>query len=72
MCEALHLSEGEEPTVNEGIANIKNEYEQHIDNHIQLVIVFNLALLLNYSLRFYDRSHVRTEARRWFFCSIGS
>ncbi|MEL6561930.1 MAG: AraC family transcriptional regulator, partial [Bacteroidota bacterium] len=51
--EALHLSESEERTVNDCIANIKNEYEQRIDNHSQRVIISNLELLLNYSLRFY-------------------
>ncbi len=53
--EALHLSEEEEQTVNDCIANIKKEYEQRIDNHSQRVIVSNLELLLNYSLRFYER-----------------
>ena len=33
----------------------KNEYEQRIDNHSHRVIVSNLELLLNYSLRFYER-----------------
>ncbi|MEO1051744.1 MAG: helix-turn-helix transcriptional regulator [Bacteroidota bacterium] len=53
--EALHLSEDEEKTVNDCINNIKNEYEQRIDNHSQRVIVSNLELLLNYCLRFYER-----------------
>lgn len=53
--EALHLSEEEEQTVLDCIANIKSEYEQRIDNHSQRVIVSNLELLLNYSTRFYER-----------------
>ena len=53
--EALHLSEEEEQIVNDCIANIKNEYQQRIDNHSQRVIISNLELLLNYSLRFYER-----------------
>lgn len=53
--EALHLSENEEQIVNDCIVNIKNEYEQRIDNHSQRVIISNLELLLNYSLRFYER-----------------
>ncbi len=53
--EALHLSAEEEQTVNDSINNIKNEYEQRIDNHSQRVIISNLELLLNYSLRFYER-----------------
>ena len=53
--EALHLSEDEERVINDCIDNIKNEYEQRIDNLSQRVIVSNLELLLNYSLRFYER-----------------
>ncbi len=53
--EALHLSEEEEKTVTDCINNIRNEYEQRIDSHSQRVIVSNLELLLNYSLRFYER-----------------
>ena len=53
--EALHLSENEEKTVEDCVANIKFEYEQRIDNHSQRVIVSNLELLLNYCLRFYER-----------------
>jgi AraC-like DNA-binding protein len=55
VVEALHLSEDEEKTLNDTIVNIQNEYEQRIDNHSQRVIVSNLGLLLNYSLRFYER-----------------
>ncbi|MFT4679901.1 MAG: AraC-like DNA-binding protein [Flavobacteriales bacterium] len=53
--EALHMSEEEEKTVTDCLENIKNEYEQRIDNLSQRVIVSNLELLLNYSLRFYER-----------------
>ena len=53
--EALHLSEDEEKTVDDCIKKIQDEYEQRIDNHSQRVIVSNLELLLNYSLRFYER-----------------
>lgn len=53
--EALHLSEDEEKTVHDCVLNIRNEYEQRIDNHSQRVIVSSLELLLNYSLRFYER-----------------
>ncbi|MEM9051738.1 MAG: helix-turn-helix transcriptional regulator [Bacteroidota bacterium] len=53
--EALHLSEDEEKTVTEVVANIENEYQQRIDNHSQRVIVSNLDLLLSYCLRFYER-----------------
>lgn len=53
--EALHLSEDEENTVTSCMHNIKNEYQQRIDNHSQRVIVSNLELLLNYCLRYYER-----------------
>lgn len=53
--EALHLSEDEENTVHDCATNIREEYEQRIDNHSQRVIVSTLELLLNYSLRFYER-----------------
>lgn len=53
--EALHLSEDEENAIRECIGNIKKEAEERIDNHSQRVIVSNLELLLNYSLRFYER-----------------
>lgn len=53
--EALHLSEDEEKIVTDCIHNIETEYKQRIDNHSQRVIVSNLELLLNYSLRYYER-----------------
>lgn len=55
VVEALHLSEDEEKTLNDSVANIQNEYQQRIDNHSQRVIVSNLELILNYCLRFYER-----------------
>lgn len=53
--EALHLSSDEEKTMHATVANIMEEYQQRIDNHSQRVIVSNLELLLNYSLRYYER-----------------
>lgn len=53
--EALHLSEEEEKVLTDCVAKIKQEYSQRIDNHTQRVIVSSLELLLNYSLRFYER-----------------
>jgi AraC-like DNA-binding protein len=53
--EALHLSEEEEAKVLDIVKNIQSEYEQRIDNLSQRVIVSSLELLLNYSLRFYER-----------------
>jgi YesN/AraC family two-component response regulator len=34
---------------------IKNEIKERIDNHSQQVLVSNIELLLNYSVRFYER-----------------
>ena len=55
VIEALHLSEDEEQMMHNTVQNIVQEYNQRIDNHSQRVIVSNLELLLNYSLRFYER-----------------
>lgn len=53
--EALHLSSDEEKIVNHCIRDIKNEYEQRIDNHSRRVLVSFIDLLLSHSLRFYER-----------------
>ena len=53
--EALHLSEEEERLMNNCVTNIRYECQERIDRHSQRVIVSNLELLLNYSLRFYER-----------------
>ena len=55
VIEALHLSDDEETIINDTVSNIQAEYEQRIDNLSQRVITTNLELLLNYSLRFYER-----------------
>lgn len=55
VVEALHLSEDEEKIMHDCVTNIQAEYEQRIDNHSQRVIVTNIELLLQYSLRFYER-----------------
>lgn len=55
VAEALHLSEDEEQTMNDVAGMIEKEYNQRIDNHSQRVIVSNIEVLLNYSLRFYER-----------------
>jgi len=53
--EALHLSESEKDSLNHIIYNIREEYIQKIDSRSQSIIISNLELLLNYSLRFYER-----------------
>jgi AraC-like DNA-binding protein len=63
--EALHLSQEEEQTINNCIQAIQNEYQQRIDNHSQRVIISSLELLLNYSLRYYERQfNTRTNQSR--------
>uniref|UniRef100_UPI0040489879 helix-turn-helix domain-containing protein n=1 Tax=Roseivirga sp. TaxID=1964215 RepID=UPI0040489879 len=53
--EALHLSEGEQSTLNQIVQLIQDEIRERIDNHSQQVLVSNIELLLNYSKRFYER-----------------
>lgn len=53
--EALHLSENEQNTLNQIVQLIQEEIKERIDNHSQQVLVINIELLLNYSMRFYER-----------------
>ncbi len=53
--EALHLSEQEEKVFLNCKDMIQTEISERIDNHSQQVLVSNIELLLNYSLRFYER-----------------
>lgn len=63
--EALHLSEDEEKILLDCFDKIKQEYSQRIDKHSQRVIVSNIELLLNYSLRFYERQfNTRTSKNK--------
>lgn len=57
MNEALHLSEDEENDLIEILHNIDKEC-QHIDRHTQEIILSQIALLLNYSQRFYERQFI--------------
>ena len=64
--EALHLSERERAVINDCFNKIQFELEHSIDKHSNTLIVSNLELLLNYSMRFYDRQfitrhHVNTD-----------
>ncbi|MDF1697932.1 MAG: helix-turn-helix transcriptional regulator [Saprospiraceae bacterium] len=53
--EALHLSEKEQAILTQIVELIKTEIKERIDNHSQQVLVSNIELLLNYSVRFYER-----------------
>lgn len=56
--EALHLSERERAVINDCFNKIQFELEHAIDKHSNTLIVSNLQLLLNYSMRFYDRQFI--------------
>lgn len=56
--EALHLSEKEETLVTDIIKNIAQEYHTNIDNFSQDVIIAQIALLLTYAERFYQRQFI--------------
>jgi AraC-like DNA-binding protein len=53
--EALHLTKDERNTLNILISNIRTEFTQTIDHHCKSLIISNLELLLNYSMRYYER-----------------
>ena len=53
--EALHLSEQERHVVIDCLQNIAGELQHSIDKHSRTLIVSNIELLLNYSIRFYER-----------------
>lgn len=61
--EALHLSDAEQDTITESIGFIQSEIRQRIDNHSVRVVVSLLEVLLNYSLRFYERQFNTRHAR---------
>lgn len=59
--EALHLSEQEKMIVIDCLNNINTELKHGIDKHSKTLIVSNIELLLNYSIRFYDRQFITRE-----------
>lgn len=63
--EALHLSEQERRVVLDCLHNIAGELSRSIDKHSKTLIVSNIELLLNYSIRFYERQFItRSEVNR--------
>lgn len=56
--EALHLSKKERKTIVDCLEKIAEEIEQNIDKHSKTLIVSNIALFLNYCMRFYDRQFI--------------
>ena len=53
--EALHLSQSEKKALNDIVDTIREECTQEIDAQWQNIVILKLELLLNYSLRFYER-----------------
>ena len=63
--EALHLSEQERLVVLECLQNITGELNHAIDKHSRRLIVSNIELLLNYSIRFDERQFItRSEVNK--------
>lgn len=63
--EALHLSEQERHVVIDCLQNIAGELQHAIDKHSRTLIVSNIELLLNYSIRFYERQFItRSEVNK--------
>lgn len=63
--EALHLSDVEQRIISDCVAMMDTEISERIDNHSQRVIVSSLELLLNYSLRYYERQfNTRTSQNK--------
>ena len=59
--EALHLSEQERGVIIDCLNNINEELNRGIDKRSKMLIVSNIELLLNYSIRFYDRQFITRE-----------
>lgn len=56
--EALHLSEQERQIALDCFHKIETEVNRAIDKHTKMMITSNIELLLNYSIRFYDRQFI--------------
>lgn len=59
--EALHLSKKERNLVLNMFETIEEELRQNLDKHSKMLVVSHLQLLLNYSIRFYDRQFITRE-----------
>jgi len=60
--EALYLSAKEKQTISEVFEHIKDELSNNIDDFSQDVIISHIAVLLNYSNRFYKRQFITRKA----------
>jgi AraC-like DNA-binding protein len=59
--EALHLSKKERNLVLNMFETIEEELRQNLDKHSKMLVVSHLQLLLNYSIRFYDRQFITRD-----------
>lgn len=59
--EALHLSERERSIVLDCFSKMEYELERNIDKHSKRLIVANIELFLDYSVRFYDRQFITRD-----------
>lgn len=59
--EALHLSERERQIILDCFAKIRYELEHAVDKHSKTLIASNIALFLNYCVRFYDRQFITRD-----------
>jgi AraC family transcriptional activator of pobA len=59
--EALHLSERERSIVLDCLSKIDYELERGVDKHSRRLIVANIELFLDYSVRFYERQFITRE-----------
>lgn len=59
--EALHFSPKEENTIKQIILSIHEEYQGNIDNYSKDIILAQLASLLRYSVRFYNRQFINRK-----------
>jgi AraC-like DNA-binding protein len=59
--EALHISDAERQIVLECFNKIRYELANPIDKHSRTLIVSNIEMFLNYSVRFYDRQFLTRE-----------
>jgi AraC-like DNA-binding protein len=69
--EALHLSKKELKQVLNMFETIEEELQQNLDKQTKTLVISHLQLLLNYSIRFYDRQfitrdHVNKGIVEWF------
>lgn len=59
--EALHMSRKEKNLIINMFETIEDELHQNLDKHSKTLVISHLQVLLNYSIRFYDRQFITRE-----------